>query len=98
MELKRSRDLLAAVRAAGGTWRKWTLVPPKQVLVLRSLIARGRARGKATTPRSLAWLMSPNLPKEIAWRVLACLLEPAPLASFDPSDGSGNDHALKALH
>ena len=71
MELKRSRDLLAAVRAAGGTWRKWTLVPPKQVLVLRSLIARGRAREKATTPRRLAWLMSPNLPNEIAWRVLA---------------------------
>ena len=70
MELKRSRDLLAAVRAAGG-WRKWTLVPPKQVLELRSLIARGRARVKATTPRRLAWLMSPNVPNEIAWRVLA---------------------------
>ena len=71
MELKRSRDLLAAVRAAGGTWRKWTLVPPKQVLVLRSLIARDRARVKATTPRRLAWLMSPHVPNEIAWRVLA---------------------------
>ena len=70
MELKRSRDLLAAVRAARG-WRKWTLVPPKKLLRLRSLIARGRAREKATTPRRLAWLMSPNVPNEIAWRVLA---------------------------
>jgi hypothetical protein len=70
MELKRSRDLLAAVRAAG-SYRKWCLAPPKEVLALRSLIARGRAREKATTPRRLAWLMSPNLPNEIAWRVLA---------------------------
>ena len=70
MELKRSRDLLAAVRAAG-SYRKWCLAPPKEVLALRSLIARDRARVKATTPRRLAWLMSPNLPNEIAWRVLA---------------------------
>ena len=46
IELERSHDLLEAVHAAGGTWRKWTLVPPKQLLVLRSLIARGRAREK----------------------------------------------------
>ena len=79
MELKRSRDLLAAVRAAGGTWRKWTLVPPKKLLRLRSLIARGRARAPRHITSShrrevctaLAWLMSPNLPNEIAWRVLA---------------------------
>ena len=70
MELKRSRDLLAAVRAAG-SYRKWCLAPPKEVLALRSLIARGRAREKATTPRRLAWLMSPDVPNEIAWRVLA---------------------------
>ena len=77
MELKRSRDLLAAVRAAGG-WRKWTLVPPKKLLRLRSLIARGRARAPRRNPShrrdvgtALARLMSPNLPNEIAWRVLA---------------------------
>ena len=70
MELKRSRDLLAAVRAAG-SYRKWCLAPPKEVLALRALIARDRARVKATTPRRLAWLMSPDLPNEIAWRVLA---------------------------
>ena len=78
MELKLALDRLKAVRAAGG-WRKWTLVPPKKLLRLRSLIARGRARApRHITPShrrevctALAWLMSPNLPNEIAWRVLA---------------------------
>ena len=77
MELKLALDRLKAVRAAGG-WRKWTLVPPKKLLRLRSLIARGRARAPRRNPSwrrdmgtALAWLMSPNLPNEIAWRVLA---------------------------
>jgi hypothetical protein len=70
VELKHSLELIKAIRAAGGTWRKYCLVVPKQVLVLRSLVARDRARVKATTPRRLAWLMSPNVPNEIAWRVL----------------------------
>ncbi len=78
MELRLALDRLKAVRAAGG-WRKWTLVPPKKLLRLRSLIARGRARApRHITPShrrevctALAWLMSPNLPNEIAWRVLA---------------------------
>ena len=78
MELKLALDRLKAVRAAGG-WRKWTLVPPKKLLRLRSLIARGRARAPRHITSShrrevctaLAWLMSPNLPNEIAWRVLA---------------------------
>ena len=75
VELKHSLELIKAVRAAGGTWRKYCLVPPKQMLRLRSLMARGRARVKvrarAKTPRPVAWLMSPNVPNEIAWRVLA---------------------------
>ena len=77
MELKLALDRLKAVRAAGG-WRKWTLVPPKKLLRLRSLIARGRARAPRRNPSwrrdmgtALAWLMSPNVPNEIAWRVLA---------------------------
>ena len=70
VELKHSLELIKAIRAAGGTWRKYCLVVPKQVLVLRSLVARDRARVTATTPRRLAWLMSPNVPNEIAWRVL----------------------------
>ena len=78
IEMKLSRDLLKAVRAAGGTWRKYCLVPPKQMLRLRSLVARGRARLRVSARaaranakmRPIVWLMSPNVPNEIAWRVL----------------------------
>ena len=74
VELKHSLELIKAIRAAGGTWRKYCLVPPKKLLGLRSLHARGRAlvrvRARAKTPRPIAWLMSPNVPNEIAWRVL----------------------------
>ena len=79
VEMKHSLELIKAIRAAGGTWRKYCLVPPKKLLRLRSLIARGRARApRHITPShrrdpytALAWLMSPNVPNEIAWRVLA---------------------------
>ena len=78
IEMKLSRDLLKAVRAAGGTWRKYCLVPPKKLLRLRSLHARGRARLRVSARaaranakmRPIVWLMSPNVPNEIAWRVL----------------------------
>lgn len=67
------KQLLADVRAAG-SWRKYVIVPMKEVLRLRSLVARGRARARlrtrSRTPRPLAWIMSPDVPKEIAWRVL----------------------------
>ena len=75
VELKHSLELIRAVRAAGGTWRKYCLVLPKQMLRLRSLVARGRARVKVRARanakmRPIVWLMSPNVPNEIAWRVL----------------------------
>ena len=68
-----------AVRAAQSTststrltpWQKYCLVPPKELLRLRSQIARGKAVATRSTPRNLAWLFSPDLPKEIAWRVFA---------------------------
>ena len=41
------------------------------MLRLRSQIARGKVRAARATPRNLAWLFSPDLPKEIAWRVFA---------------------------
>lgn len=67
------KQLLADVRAAG-SWRKYVIVPMKEVLRLRSLVARDRARARvrtrSRTPRPIAWLMSPSVPKEIAWRVL----------------------------
>ena len=71
VELKHSLELIKAVRAAGGTWRKYCLVLPKQMLRLRSLMARGRARVKVRARanakmRPIVWLMSPNVPNEIA--------------------------------
>ena len=76
--LNLSYALVRAVRAAGGTWRQYVrqyvLATPKELLRLRALVARGGARVKvcarAKTPRPIAWLMSPNVPNEIAWRVL----------------------------
>ena len=67
------QGIVADLRAAG-SWRKYVIIPMKEVLRLRSLIARGRAREKlrtrSRTPRPIAWLMSPHVPNEIAWRVL----------------------------
>ena len=72
-------ELARAVRASLATststrltdWQKYCLVPPKELLRLRSQIARGKVVVTRSTPRNLAWLFSPDLPNEIAWRVLA---------------------------
>mmetsp|Transcript_20431 Transcript_20431/g.64281 ORF Transcript_20431/g.64281 Transcript_20431/m.64281 type:complete len:275 (-) Transcript_20431:3-827(-) len=50
-------DLIDAVLAAGGTWRDYCLQPHKRLLRLRSLVARGRARGLGRT-RLLSWSVS----------------------------------------
>ena len=52
-------------------WQKYCLVPPKELLRLRSLLARKRAKAKLSTPPHLARLFARSLPNEIAWRVLA---------------------------
>ena len=52
-------------------WQKYCLVPPKELLRLRSLLARKRAKTKLSTPPHLASLFARSLPNEIAWRVLA---------------------------
>ena len=72
-------ELAKAVRAAQSTststrltpWQKYCLVPPKELLRLRSLLARKRAKAKRATPPHLARLFARSLPNEIAWRVLA---------------------------
>jgi hypothetical protein len=68
------KALFAEVRTAGSTWRDYVIAPSKALLRLRSLVARGRAREvrrlRARTPRPIAWVMSPDVPKEIVWRVL----------------------------
>ena len=81
--LGRSLDLVRAVRASLYTsasprlslWRQYVLAPSVAVLRLRSLAARGRARVRGVvsgpTPRPIAWLLTPQTPREIVWNVLA---------------------------
>jgi hypothetical protein len=76
--LELSHELVRAVRAAGGTWRQYVrqyvLATPKELLRLRSLVARGKARVKvrarAKTPREIELLFAPSFPNELCWRVL----------------------------
>ena len=77
--LNDAMNLARAVRAAQSTststrltpWQKYCLVPPKELLRLRSQIARGKVVATRSTPPHLARLFSRSLPNEIAWRVLA---------------------------
>jgi len=71
--LNACRALLADVRAAG-SWKAYARAPPKALLRLRSLVARGRARSvkrlRARTPREIELLLAPAFPNELCWRVL----------------------------
>ena len=66
--------LISDVRAADSTWKGYVRALPKELLRLRSLVARGRAREKkrlrAKTPREIALLFAPSFPNELFWRVL----------------------------
>ena len=59
-----SRKLVAVVLAAGG-WRKYTLPPRKDMLVLRELCEKDRAKPSAPFERLFA------LPKGVFWRVIS---------------------------
>ena len=66
------KKLVADVRAAGGTWTAYRRQSRKDVLRLRSLILRGRARTRrratgASDPVAARVL---RLPNELTWRVL----------------------------
>ena len=67
------QQLISDVRAAG-SWKNYARAPPKALLRLRSLIARGRAREKVRTrrrtPREISLLLAPAFPNELCWRVL----------------------------
>ena len=66
--------LISDVRAAGSTWKGYVRALPKELLRLRSLVARGRAREKVRTrrrtPREISLLLAPAFPNELCWRVL----------------------------
>ena len=75
--------LAKAVRAAQSTsastrltpWQKYCLLPPKELLRLRSLVARKRARERrrlrSKTPREISLLFAPSFPNELFWKVMA---------------------------
>ena len=69
------KALISDYRAAGSTWKGYVRVLPKELLRLRSLIARGRAREKVRTrrktPREISLLFAPSFPNELFWKVLA---------------------------
>ena len=60
-------------------WQKYCLAPPKELLLLRSLVARGRARERqrlrsifeSETPREFSLLFARSFPNELFWRVMA---------------------------
>ena len=66
--------LLSDVRAAGSTWKGYLRALPKELLRLRSLVARGRAREKVRTrrktPREIALLFAPTFPNELFWGIM----------------------------
>ena len=66
--------LISDYRAAGSSWKSYVRAPPKELLRLRSLIARGRAKEKRrlrATPREIALLFAPSFPNELFWKVSA---------------------------
>ena len=68
------KTLISDYRAAGSTWKGYVRALPKELLRLRSLVARGRAREKvrtrSKTPREIALLFAPNLPNALFWNVM----------------------------
>ena len=68
------KALLSDLRAAGSTWKGYVRALPKELLRLRSLVARGRAREKkrlrAQTPREIKLLFAPSFPNELFWKIM----------------------------
>ena len=66
--------LVTAVRAAG-SWKSYVRTPHKDLLRLRSLLARGRARRRSLwdepTPHALVRLFDPSLPNGVFWHALS---------------------------
>ena len=64
------RALVDAIRAAGGTWAAYRRQARKDVLRLRSLVMRGRARVRRTRRADPIVDRVFRLPNELAWHVL----------------------------
>ena len=72
--VKETLRLVTAIRAAG-SWKRYVRTPHINLVVLRSLIARGRARRRPLwddpTPHALVRLFDPSLPNGVFWHVLS---------------------------
>ena len=72
--VKETLRLVTAVRAAG-SWKRYVRTPHIKLVVLRSLLARGRARRRSLwdkpTPHFLVRLFDPSLPNGVFWHVLS---------------------------
>ena len=63
------RDLVASVRAAG-SWKAHCISPHKQILRLRSLVARGRTRERLATTRAIRFIVRQG-DNGIVWNILS---------------------------
>ena len=72
--VKETLRLVTAIRAAG-SWKRYVRTPHIKLVVLRSLIARGRARRRSlwdeATPHFLVRLFDPSLPNGVFWHALS---------------------------
>jgi hypothetical protein len=64
------RALAEGVQAAGGSWAGYRRMPRKEVLRLRSLVLRGRARARRTRGADPVVARVLRLPNELVWKVL----------------------------
>jgi hypothetical protein len=63
------RDLVASVRAAG-SWKAHCRLPHKQILRLRSLVARGRTKERLATTRAIRFIVRQG-DNGIVWNILS---------------------------
>ena len=63
------RNLVASVRAAG-SWKAHCRLPHKQILRLRSLVARGRTKERLATTRAIRFIVRQG-DNGIVWNILS---------------------------
>ena len=63
------RDLVASVRAAG-SWKAHCISPHKQILRLRSLVARGRTKERLATTRAIRFIVRQG-DSGVVWHILS---------------------------
>ena len=65
------RALAEGVQAAGGSWAGYRRMQRKEVLRLRSLVLRGRARARRTRGADPVVARVLRLPNELVWKIMA---------------------------